>query len=193
MIILRHGHRQKISDGTFGHDLTLTEKGKKASFLLGKKLADVRWGEVHSSPLIRCQETAVHFLKGAKQKLLIHLSPLLGNPGVFVFDNEKAGPVFLENTPYKIMQKLLACESVPGMRTIDEGGKLFEQYLKSLTLFPCLMISHDIIIALLYSYFSKSYHSKFPDYLSGFCLKINGKGDGKSLNVLESPQQNGFL
>lgn len=174
VVILRHGHRQKIPTGTFGHDLTLTEKGKKASLLLGKQFADVRWGSVHSSPLIRCQETAEHFLKGAAQELPINLSPLLGDPGPFVFDKEKAGAVFLKTAPSKIMQKLLDRETVVGMRTLEEGGRLFADYLKTLTSFPCLMISHDIIIALLYAYFFKSNSRKLPAYLDGFFLDMDG-------------------
>jgi broad specificity phosphatase PhoE len=183
IVLLRHGHRQEIPQGGFGHDLTLTEKGKKSSLRLGKKLADILWGEIHSSPLIRCQETAEHFLKGAGQKLSIHLSPLLGDPGPFVYDDAKAGPLFLANTPYEIMQKLLARKNLPGMRTIEEGGRLFDAYLKTVSRFPCLMISHDIIIALLYAYFSKSILQKFPDYLGGFCLNLD-KRDNKSSHVL---------
>jgi len=142
--------------------------------LLGKKLGQVRWGEVYSSPLIRCQETAEHFLKGAEQKLPINPSHLLGDPGPFVFDKKKAGAVFLKTTPFEIMQKLLNKEAVAGMRTLEEGGRLFVNFLKTLTLLPCLMISHDIIIALLYAYFSKSSIPEFPDYLGGFCLNLDG-------------------
>jgi hypothetical protein len=97
-----------------------------------------------------------------------------------VFDKEKAGAVFLETTPLKIMQKLLAREAIAGMRTLEEGGRLFADHLKTLTVFPCLMISHDIIIALLYAYFSKLTPLKFPDYLDGFCLKMDREGTVKS-------------
>lgn len=72
------------------------------------------------------------------------------------------------------MQKLLDRETVVGMRTLEEGGRLFADYLKTLTIFPCLMISHDIIIALLYAYFFKSNSRKLPAYLDGFFLDMDG-------------------
>jgi len=189
ILILRHAERGEIPSGSFGHDLLLTEEGRKSSLSLGKKLAHIRWAQVFSSPLIRCQETAEHFLKGTGQSLPITLTPHLGDPGPFVFDQEKAGSIFLENTPYIIMQKILSAQHVPGMRTLEDGVKLFVDYLKTFTHFPCLMISHDIIIALLQAYFSKSTPHKFPDFLNGFWLKIDEKSDDKSCKAYNSAKK----
>ena len=132
--------------------------------MLGKKLGKIKWGEIHTSPLIRCEQTAFHFLKGAQQIRPIIKSQVLGDPGPFVNNPQKAGPHFLLN-------KVNRHTPIPGMRTVEEGGRLFVNYLNTIQLFPCLMISHDIIIALLISYFSKI-EIDFPNFLDGFCLKI---------------------
>jgi len=192
ILILRHGDRQEIPSGSFGNELLLTAKGRKSSLSLGKKLAHIRWAQVFSSPLIRCQETAEQFLKGAGQSLPVILTPLLGDPGPFVLDPDLAGSMFLENAPYKIMQKILAAEHVPGMRTLEDGVKLFIDYLKTLTHFPCLMISHDIIIALLQSYFFKSIPHKFPDFLEGFWLQVDEKWNDKSWKAYNNAKERVF-
>lgn len=167
VLVLRHAERPQIPTGDFGNELSLTKEGEQASEALGKRLGNIPWGEIHTSPLVRCEQTAFHFLKGTQQKTPIIKSQILGDPGPFVYNPQKAGPHFLE----KPLNKITHDAPIPGMRTVEEGGLLFVNYLKTIQLFPCLMISHDIIIALLVSYFSKI-ETSFPNFLDGFCLKI---------------------
>lgn len=176
IVLLRHGHRKEIPSGSFGFDAPLTEEGKQAAESLGATLANTPWGEVHASPLIRCQDTAYHFLKGAKKSISIKLSTMLGNPGPFVSNPEQAGPIFLNSLLHDILQRLASCQPIPGMRTLKEGGLLFENYIKTIKAFPCLMFSHDIIIALLHTYFHKTCPNQLPDYLDGFILQMSEKG-----------------
>ncbi len=171
VLVIRHAHRPEIPPGRFGHELSLTEEGEKASLALGEKLSRTVWGEVHSSPLIRCRQTAGFFLRGAKQKIPIIHSKMLGDPGPFISDLEKAGPIFLKKTPQEIVRQLISLQSVPGMRTLEEGGKLFADYLKTIKTFPCLMVTHDSIISLLSAYFFKP-DMDFPAFLDGFCITL---------------------
>ena len=178
IILLRHSHRHEIPTGSFGDEAVLTDEGRKAAENLGKKLGKVQWGEVHSSPLVRCLETALHFLKGAGQNIPVQLSTLLGNPGPFVSNPDEAGSLFLSTTLQEIMNKIAKGEPIPGIRSLQEGGLLFEKHLKTIQKFPCLMFSHDIIIALLYAYFNNSNQllEQLPDFLDGFCLQFDDNG-----------------
>lgn len=169
ILILRHGERPSSPQGSFGHEISLTPQGKIDSERAGEKLQRIRWGEIHSSPILRCQETAHSFLKGTKQNTSIHLSSYLGDPGVFVAEPEVAGPHFLNKTNDQMIYALHSGEQIPGVRSIKEGCLLFIEYLKTIELFPCIMFSHDIIIALLKSYFFNT-SPQLPSFLDGFCI-----------------------
>jgi broad specificity phosphatase PhoE len=172
IFVLRHAHRPPILPGEFGDELSLTDEGKKASIILGKNLHKTQWGEIHSSPLKRCLQTARYILKGLGQEISVIPSQILGDPGPFVSDPEKAGPVFMKSTPQAIAHLLLAKKPIPGMRTIEEGSTLFMNYLQKVKKFPSLMISHDMIIALLSAHFLKT-ATEFPHFLEGLCITID--------------------
>ncbi len=169
ILILRHGERPPSIPGEYGNDLCLTHQGRLDSEKMGEKLQGIAWGEIHSSPVLRCQETASCFLKGTKQFLPIHLSSCLGNPGIFVAEPNVAGPYFLNKTNHQMIHALYWGEQIPGVRNIKEGCELFIEYLKTIKLFPCVMFSHDIIIALLKSYFF-NVAPQLPTFLDGFCI-----------------------
>jgi phosphohistidine phosphatase SixA len=171
ILLLRHAERPPFQAGSFGHDSRLTEKGREDSVKVGEILGKFRWGEIHSSPLIRCEETAQCFLKGAQQELSIQFSTFLGNPGVFVSDPTLAGPYFLANSIQESLEKMLLAEHIPGVRSLKEGAHLFINYLKTIQIFPCLMITHDVIIALLKSYFF-DVPPQIPLFLDGFSLQL---------------------
>lgn len=176
ILLLRHAERAPFKAGSFGHDCPLTPKGREDSEKAGEILGKFQWGEIHSSPLIRCAETAHCFLKGAQQQLPVQFSTLLGDPGVFVSDPVLAGRYFLENSTLEIMNKMLSSEHIPGMRSLKEGALLFINYLKTIRFFPCLMITHDIIIALLKSYFFET-PAQIPMFLDGFLLQPASLGE----------------
>lgn len=171
ILFLRHAERSPFKPGSFGHETRLTKKGKEDAEKVGENLSTFQWGEVHSSPLVRCEETALSFLKGAKQKLPIHYSNYLGNPGVFVANPELTGRYFLENSIMDIINQTCSSTPVPGMKSLEEGVLLFIDYLKTIKLFPCLMITHDLIIALLKSYFFKT-PPQIPQFLDGFSVEM---------------------
>lgn len=169
ILILRHGERPSSPQGSFGHEISLTPQGKLDSERAGEKLQRIHWGEIHSSPILRCQETARSFLKGAKQDTPIYLSSHLGDPGVFVSKPAIAGSYFMNKTTRQMIDAMYSGESIPGIRSIKEGCLLFIEYLKTIKQFPCIMFSHDIIIALLKSYFFNA-PPQLPSFLDGFCI-----------------------
>ena len=178
IVVLRHAHRLEAVQGTLGNDLTLTLEGKKASEMMGSTLADMPIGEIHTSPILRCVQTAEELLKGAHQKIHISPSTVLGNPGAFVDEPQEAGRLFLNTPLQEIAQDVVeGKKDIPGMRLLADGGKLFLDYVLTVKRFPCLMITHDIVICLLCCFFfaSKDVQKYFPDFLEGFALDLDAK------------------
>lgn len=173
ILVLRHGHRQEINRGSFGEKLELTSEGKKIAQMLGRSLSTIPFGEIHVSPILRCIQTAEAWLHGSEQDIKICLSKVLGDPGPFVSNAAQAGSLFLENPLEHIAQMLVdGNTSLPGMRTIQDGAGLFVNYTLSVKRFPCLMITHDIVICLLCCYFfgSRDVQKYLPGFLQGFLM-----------------------
>lgn len=173
--ILRHGEREKHKKGSFGHDLQLTEKGRQEAFALGQSMRDQIPFDIHTSPILRCVQTAEEILRGAGCKGRIILSSVLGDPGPFVTDCARAGPIFLEKSVEEIAEALVNQETLPGLSSLEKGADVFFNYLSQLQHFPCLMISHDIIICLLACFLAKSKDVKkhMPGFLEGFSVMKN--------------------
>ena len=171
--ILRHGEREEHKKGSFGHDLQLTEKGRQEAFCLGQSMRDQLSFDIHTSPILRCVQTAEEILRGAGKGRII-LSNVLGDPGPFVTDCTRAGPVFLEKSVEEIAQALVNQETLPGLSSLEKGANIFLSYISQVNHFPCLMISHDIIICLLACFLSKSKDVKgyMPGFLEGFSIEV---------------------
>ena len=174
ILILRHAHRKEHTQGSFGHDLELTEKGRQHSFCLGQLISNGPLIEIHTSPVLRCVQTAEEILKGANQKRQIVTSKILGDPGPFIADCKKAGPLFLERSIEEIAHALVNGRKLSGMRSLEEGARIFLNHIFQFKHFPCVMISHDIIICLLECFLLKSKNIKdhMPDFLEGFSMRM---------------------
>ena len=178
ILLIRHGHRPPIPRGCLGNDIKLSKEGREAAYVLGQKLKHIKWRNIQTSPVERCVETADYILKGLGQKIKINRSSVLGDPGPFIVDPIKAAPIFLETPLNNIMHNILSSRTPLGVRSLHEGSELFLSYLHTMHKLPCLMISHDSIIALLYAYFFKTMNINeyIPDFLEG--LVITKKSDG---------------
>ncbi|NGX38376.1 MAG: Lipopolysaccharide core heptose(II)-phosphate phosphatase [Chlamydiae bacterium] len=169
-ILLRHAEREDFQKNTFGDMTPLTTRGKDTAQMLGKKFSQVPIDAIYTSPLLRCVQTANEFIKGLGNKCPIHFSNILGDPGPFIRDPEKAGSVFLETPLPEILQAIAGGKRLPGMRSMEEGCKLFLDYTKKMNTRVSLMISHDSIISLLGAYFFKDKEvlNYIPGFLEGF-------------------------
>lgn len=175
VVVIRHGHREKNTTGSFGNDLPLTKEGRQASSAFGSLMRGVSIGEVHTSPVLRCIQTTEELLKGACQPTDVRISHVLGNPGPFIFDTVKAGPLFLQRSIQEIAQTIVDKKELPGMRSLVEGGIIFLNHVARVKKFPCLMVSHDIVICLLccFLFESKNVEKYMPDFLDGFGVIIH--------------------
>ena len=87
--LLRHSVRDHLSSGDAGYTLPITEVGARLATELGKMIGK-RLRSLHSSPLLRCVQTAEALRAGAAADLSILRDRLLGDPGVYVVDSRRA-------------------------------------------------------------------------------------------------------
>lgn len=178
LAVIRHAERYQAEKGTFGEGLSLTPKGRKTAELLGQTLADTPFQTIYTSPILRCVHTTEELLHGAKQQSLVEQTVVLGDPGPFTENPEKAGPIFLKRPLEDIVKDIAEGSHLPGMRTLSEGTKLFLDYAIGIQGPINLMISHDVIIALICSFlFEEKDATKFmPDFLEGFFIESDKNG-----------------
>lgn len=183
ILVLRHGHRDEINEGSYGEKVALTPEGQRVAQRMGKSLSAARFAEIHTSPVLRCVQTAQAWIQGAKQNINIRPSNILGDPGPFVSNPFQAGPLFLQN-PLELLAQLIVegKADLPGMRSLKEGALLFIEYALTVKRFPCLMITHDIVICLLCCYFfeSRDVRRYLPGFLEGFLMDC----DSNKISIL---------
>jgi broad specificity phosphatase PhoE len=174
-LLIRHADRNKIPEGTFGEAIELNTRGKQNAFLFGEKLTDFKLNKVFTSPVKRCVQTAKQIVKAYKQTVDIELSNILGEPGAFVEDMQKAGEYFLKFGAEKMYQDYVSGKSIPGFRG-HEGYKILYQFLventknEGITLF----VTHDILIANFDFHHSGKIYSKenWIPFLNGLILNF---------------------
>ena len=149
-LLLRHSIREEFGAGDIGNDIPITETGKCIAYELGRVLGG-RLRALHSSPLLRCVQTAEALRDGAGVDTEISRNRLLGDPGVFVVDAALAWGNWQALGNDGVM-KHLASEnrSLPGMADPEEASKkLVHHMLSSTGGAPGLhvFVTHDVILA----------------------------------------------
>lgn len=124
VLLLRHSVRDFLPPGDAGYTLPITEVGWQLGRELGALLAG-RLQTLHASPLLRCIQTAEALRAGADLDLPICANQLLGDPGVYVLDGQRAWSNWLSLGHDGVMAHLVAAtESLPGMARPEEAARL---------------------------------------------------------------------
>ena len=88
-VLIRHSVRDALSPGDVGYSAPITEVGVRLAEDLGATIGP-RLRSLHTSPLVRCVQTAEALARGAGVVLGVQPDRLLGDHGVFVHDNHLA-------------------------------------------------------------------------------------------------------
>lgn len=149
-LLLRHSIREEFGVGDIGNDIPITEDGKIIAVELGRFL-EGRLRSLHSSPLLRCIQTAESLREGAAVEAAIFRNRLLGDPGVFVVNASLAWGNW-EALGNEGVMRHLAIEdyALPGMADPEEASqKLVRYMLSSMNGVPGLhvFVTHDVILA----------------------------------------------
>jgi hypothetical protein len=177
-LLIRHGERDIIPEGSFGNEVLLNEKGKHNSIKFGESLSQLKVNKIVTSPIGRCVQTAEHIAKGYGKTIEIIESAALGAPGLHINDGKIAGDFFLKYGFDEMYNRFVQEMEIPGVPTISVLNKAISRYLientnqNGLTLF----VTHDMLIAFYHYSLNKTVYTKenWVQYLSGLLLK-----DGK--------------
>ncbi|MDI3491821.1 MAG: hypothetical protein PWP11_3098 [Thauera sp.] len=125
--LLRHSVRDDLPDGDAGYVLPITNVGRRLALELGSLLGD-RLRTLHSSPLVRCIQTAQALAEGAGADVSVVPDRLLGDPGVFVLDGQHAWRNWQQLGHEGVMRHLVTEASpLPGMARPDEAARFLVQ------------------------------------------------------------------
>ena len=122
-LLLRHAARAPLPPDGVGYTLPITEAGaelgRELGRLLGRRLRSLR-----SSPLVRCLQTAEVLRGGAGADLPIVSDRLLGDPGIYVIDEQLAWTQWQTLGHEGVMHHLVSSShALPGMSRPDEAAR----------------------------------------------------------------------
>lgn len=129
-VLLRHSVRGELPSGAPGNNVPLTPDGVRLARDLGALLGQ-RLRSLHTSPVLRCVQTAEAMRGGAGVQLPIDEDHLLGGPGIYVLDGERAWPNWLEHGYTGVIERLIADETMPGMASPDAAARYLVHHMLS--------------------------------------------------------------
>lgn len=174
--LIRHAEKSLIGEQT------LTKKGLQEAFLYGGKLSQtgIFFDLIKTSPVTRCVQTAEKIVEGMNIDIPIQESRLLGNPGIFVKDDQKAVKVFNQNSVCEIINKLIQNKHLEGFYPIKQASQLLinEFNTAQLSNQSILYISHDAIIMPFVAYINgitEIDEKQIVNFLQGYKIIISDK------------------
>jgi broad specificity phosphatase PhoE len=129
IVLLRHSVRENLEPDDVGYMLPITSIGSQLSHELGI-IFGKRLRSLHSSPLLRCIQTADSIQEGAASNLPIINEHLLGDPGVFVIDGRLAFTNWEELGHEGVMTHLVSSNTpLRGMANADSAARFLVQHM----------------------------------------------------------------
>ena len=128
-LLLRHSVRGHLPPGDAGYTVPITDTGRQLGRKLGAILGD-RLRTLHASPIMRCVQTAEVLRDGAAADCRIVQDRFLGDPGIYVLDNKRAGQIWADRGHEGIMTHLVArADPLPGMARPDEAARFLVRHM----------------------------------------------------------------
>lgn len=128
-VLLRHSVRDELPPGDAGYVLPITDVGRRLATELGGLLRD-RLRTLHASPLTRCVQTAQALNDGARVDLPVVFDRHLGDPGVFVVDDQQAATTWERLGHERVMHHLVTeSTALPGLARPDEAARFLVQHM----------------------------------------------------------------
>ena len=152
-LVFRHSLRPSLHDADDPDNVLLSEEGLVLARCIGKQI-DKMIGEVHSSHVGRCVQTAQCLIDGRSflGECIVISPDVLGD--VFSVDRDLANQSIRECSLKGIIKKMIDKEPVPGMRLLEDCVKDLLHYLFSTGNTPGyldLYCTHDFHLAMLYA------------------------------------------
>lgn len=151
ILLTRHSLRELAPANTVpGYDLPLTPEGVALAEQWGQRL-DRPITAFYSSPVGRCVDTAKAMSRGAGLILPITETPVLVEPGCFVENVRKVGPLFLQLGPVAFANHHLR-HALDGLLSPQQGASKIIRHLhdsqqQQLPGACIVHVTHDTILA----------------------------------------------
>ena len=128
-MLLRHSVRDRLPPGKIGDTVPITPVGVALGHELGALLGS-RIRTLHTSPLARCVQTAEALRAGAAVDVPIVRDRLLGDPGVYVVDGDRALSIWVERGHESVMEHLVSQDRpLPGMADPEPAARFLVQHM----------------------------------------------------------------
>jgi broad specificity phosphatase PhoE len=175
ILLIRHAEKSLVGE----QDLTYQGLVDALNYGVKLKQRGVDFDEIISSPVKRCVQTAEKVIEGMGAKLKVQQSPLLGHPGIFVIDTEKAEKIFDQLAVYEVINLLVKREKLQGFLSIDKAAKIMVNEIqeKISSGKSILYISHDTVIMPFIAYILNMnllLESDIVKYLDGYRIENSG-------------------
>lgn len=147
-MLVRHSVRPALPPGDAAHAVPITEVGVRLARRMGELLGP-RLRSVRTSPLLRCVQTAEAVRQGSGADVAIKRDRLLGDPGVYVLDDVRAGRLWKELGHEGVMANLVANdEALPGMAVPELAARFLVQHMLAAAPEPGLhlFVTHDSLV-----------------------------------------------
>lgn len=148
-VLMRHSARPPIPKGEVGMDLPITEQGRLLALQLGAALG-TRLRRLHTSPVLRCVQTAEALAEGAASKTTPVHDTMLGEPGAFVIDGRAAWNNWIRLGHEGVMAHLVTANTaLPGMAEPEKAARqLTRHMLEAAGAEPGLHVfaTHDLLV-----------------------------------------------
>ncbi len=149
ILLLRHAAREPLPPGLPGDDVLLTSDGRVSARALGARIgAQLR--TLHTSPVLRCVETARALVEGADVEMRVVEDAHLGAPGVYVEDSALAWSAWLRLGHAAVMAHLVAGDRLEGLAEPRRAtARLVEHLLATAGGTPGVhvFVTHDALVA----------------------------------------------
>ena len=134
-VLLRHSVRDRLPPGKIGYTLPITPVGAALGRELGALVGN-RLRTLHTSPLARCVQTAEAIRAGASVRaggagdIPIVQDRLIGDPGVYVVDEDRAWSNWVERGHESVMEHLVSQDRpLPGMADPAPAARFLVQHM----------------------------------------------------------------
>ena len=154
IFLMRHSARGVLpKDGT-GDTIPLTEDGIVLGTRFGEilqKVLGVQVVSMHSSPVLRCRQTADALMEGLKYKIAVDITPNLTLPGPFILDLKTALATWHVLGGEEVLHRMSSeiPGDLPGMPPMDSAVKSFVRWMFSTVGNQAgihMFITHDSIV-----------------------------------------------
>jgi broad specificity phosphatase PhoE len=147
-VLMRHSVRPSLPDGDAGFAVPITDDGARLARSLGELLGR-RLRSLHTSPFVRCVQTAEEVRAGAAADVAIRWDRLLGDPGIYVLDTGLAEPVWRDLGHEGVMAHLVARDdALPGMAAPDAAARYLVHHMLAAAKEPGIhvFVTHDSLV-----------------------------------------------